>query len=140
MTSKRRPIYIGTDPESAVCDRHGRMEQRAPIVTADEHVYALVGPVSVFNCPDCCVELARESGGPTEPEQAAFEACWRQLVDERWRSGLQRLFVDLGRGTVDDDTIYIHERVDSDEIPDYLRDTNEWVVKTLGDASESQSG
>ncbi|WP_227355027.1 hypothetical protein [Haladaptatus salinisoli] len=134
MTSNRRPIYIGTDPEDAVCDRHGAMERRAPIVTFDGHVHALADAVSVYNCPECCLELARESGGPTETEQAAFEACWRQLVDTRWRSGLRRLFVDLGRGGVDDGTIHVRERLDDDEIPDYLREADDWEVKTLGDA------
>lgn len=66
-------------------------------------------PISVRYCPDCCLELARESG-PTQTEKAAFDARWRQLVDERWRNGLDRLFVDLGRGTVADGTASLHER------------------------------
>ncbi|WP_458185574.1 hypothetical protein [Haladaptatus sp. NG-WS-4] len=135
MTSNLRPLYVGTDPENAVCDRHGAMERRAPVVTIDGHVHALADPVSVYNCPDCCLEVARTFGGPTETEQVAFEACWRQLVDERWQSGLERLFVDLDRGTVEDGTVFLHERRSVDEIPDYLRETDEWDVRTRGEST-----
>lgn len=133
MSSTRRPIYIGTDPEDAVCERHGTMEPRTPVVAFDGHVHALAEPVSVRNCPDCCLELAREQGGPTQTEGAAFQACWRQLVDEGWRKGLDRLFVDLGRGAVDGETIRLHERNGADEIPSYLLDADGWNVHTKSD-------
>ncbi|EFW90960.1 hypothetical protein ZOD2009_17478 [Haladaptatus paucihalophilus DX253] len=135
MSQNRRPMYIGTEPESATCDRHGEMEQQAPVVTFDGHVHALTKPVSVRNCPECCLEIARESGGPTGSEQDAFEACWRQLVDAEWRNGLQRLFVDLGRGAVEEETIYLHEKLDDDEIPDYLRESADWTIQTAGSSN-----
>ncbi|SIQ84763.1 hypothetical protein SAMN05421858_0592 [Haladaptatus litoreus] len=129
MPQNRRPIYIGTDTEDAVCERHGAMNEKTPVVTFDGHVHALKEPVSVRSCPDCCLELARESGGPTASEEDAFEACWRQLVDEGWRNGLERLFTDLGRGAVDDGTIYLHETVDSTAVPTYLREADDWNVR-----------
>ncbi|WP_435152350.1 hypothetical protein [Haladaptatus sp. DFWS20] len=130
MSPNRRPIYIGTDPEDAVCERHGAMEPKTPVVTFDGHVHALRKPVAVRNCPDCCLELARKSGGPTATEQDAFEACWRQLVDEGWRNGLERMFVDLGRGSVEKETIYIHEKIKPTAIPSYLREADDWTVRT----------
>lgn len=135
MSQNRRPIYIGTEPENATCDRHGAMERQAPVVTFDGHVHALTKPVSVCNCPECCLEVARESGGPTESEQNAFEACWRQLVDAEWRNGLQRLFIDLGPGVVEEDIIHIHDKLDEDEVPDYLRESGDWVVRTQGSSN-----
>jgi len=135
MSQNRRPIYIGTDPEEATCDRHGKMERQAPVVTFDGHVHALTKPVSVCNCPECCLEIARENGGPSQSEQDAFEACWRQLVDAEWRNGLQRLFIDLGRGAVDGDTIHIHDQLDDDEVPDYLRKSGDWTVQTTGSSN-----
>ncbi len=129
----RRPIYVGTDPEDANCERHGAMQPRAPVVTSDGRVHALREPVSVRSCDDCCLEIARKSGGPTETGEDAFEACWRQLVDESWRDGLSRLFTDLGRGAVDDETIYLHERVDEDRIPAYLREAEDWSVQLRDD-------
>lgn len=135
MSQNRRPIYIGTEPDDATCERHGQMERQAPVVTFDGHIHALTKPVSVCNCPECCLEIARESGGPSQTEQDAFESCWRQLVDAEWRNGLQRLFIDLGRGAVEDDTIHIHEKLDAEEIPNYLRDSEEWTVQTMGNSS-----
>ncbi|WP_266075666.1 hypothetical protein [Haladaptatus caseinilyticus] len=129
MSPNRRPIYIGTDPEDAVCERHGTMKPKTPVVTFDGHIHAPREPVSVRSCPDCCLELARESGGPTASPQDAFEACWRQLVDERWRTGLSQLFVDLGRGAVDDGTIYLHDETDPMGVPRSLRETDDWAVR-----------
>ena len=100
--STRVPLYFGLVRADAVCDRHGDMVfQGPPVVERNGQVYAAREGVSLFSCPECCLDLFTNAGEPTVDPDRVVELLWKQYLDDGWNRSIQELFVNLGAGRLE---------------------------------------
>lgn len=94
-------LYLGMDPREAVCERHGEMiEQGLSVVGRTGHVYATRGGVSLFACPECCIDLLVTVGEPNADVDRAIAFVWNRQLERDW-DALEALFTDLGAGRLE---------------------------------------
>ena len=100
--STRVPLYFGQVRADAVCDRHGDMVfQGSPVVERNGQVYAAREGVSLFSCPECCLDLFADAGEPTFDSDRAVAVLWKRYLDDGWNGSVQKLFVNLGLGRLE---------------------------------------
>lgn len=75
--------------------RHGPV-----VVSRDGQVYATREGVSLFACPECCIDLLALAGDANADTERAIALMWNRRLDRDWNA-LEALFTDLGSGHVE---------------------------------------
>lgn len=127
------PIYLGADPDEAICERHGQMKKQLPMLKKEGDIHAAIDGVHLYVCPECCLTMSREAGMETFDEGNAVRGIMRSFVKEKWDDNLEKLFVNIGSGSMEEGNVYLHDDVEEDDIPDYLKEKDIWFAHDKGD-------
>lgn len=136
------PIYIGTNPDEAVCHHHGEMCERKPVVKKGEHIHAAIDDVHLYECPECCLEAAAGAGKTDPGREESMRLMMVKIITDDWDDNLEKLFVDLGPGRMESGpdgkrggVWFDSEPEDiADDLPEWLRERNTWFVDSEGGA------
>ncbi|MFC6992377.1 hypothetical protein ACFQH3_11840 [Haladaptatus sp. GCM10025707] len=134
MQGDYTPLYIGDQPEEkAVCEAHGRMDERLAAIDFEEEIFATTDGYEIHQCPTCSVKIVESQGRYGISEEDAMFAMLSHIVSEQWDDGLETHFQSLGPGyiTARGEVYTIHlEEFDDVDVPDHIRDdVNVWVEK-----------
>lgn len=134
------PIYFGSDPTEAVCDRHGNMRERTPVFQKDGHIHAARDGLVLYQCPDCSTEMFAAAGEPDADPAHAMEQLVARFIKSEWDT-LESAFVDLGSGEMDEgltgkQEVFFHDPPATEAIPNYLLEDKDWFIheRTGGDS------
>lgn len=136
-TPTHHPVYLGTNPDEAVCGRHGEMEFRTPILKKGGNIFAALDGVKLYECPECCLDILAKAGEPGASPERAMKMILIQFIKDDWETHLRKLFVDLGSGEMDEGPdgrrgVFFHEDPEKGKIPDYLLERGDWFVHSRG--------
>lgn len=120
------PFYLGTNEEEGECVHHGPMEERNLVVKLDGHIHAVRDEASLYFCPECCVGLVYDRTGQEVDLEEAVQIVSSQLR-ESWDE-IQSLFVNLGLGEIDGNTLLFDEQPPEGNIPQHIYEDGDWFI------------
>ncbi|QLG62033.1 hypothetical protein [Halorarum salinum] len=124
--SDYHPFYLGTNEEEGECVHHGPMEERNLVVKNGGHIHAVQDEAALYFCPECCVQLVYDRTGRDVGQGEAVQIMSGRLR-ESWDE-IKSLFVDLGPGNIDGDTLLFDKQPPEEQIPQHIYDDGDWYI------------